>query len=91
MRKGILLIPDNDEDEQKIIEFWTGYNKNNNTSQSTLTNNKPNTDNKERKYFCNNPDCKKEIDKAVVAYCLHNDNKDRFKNKVYCRDCQEKL
>lgn len=46
-------------------------------------------DNKNRKYFCNNPDCKKEIDKSVVAFCLHKDNKDRFKGKVYCRDCQE--
>ena len=85
-----IINPDEDDSVKvaAVIEFWTGY-KTNNTSQSTLTNNKPNTDNKERKYFCNNPDCKKEIDKAVVAFCLHTDNKDRFKNKVYCRECQE--
>lgn len=43
-----------------------------------------------RKYFCNNPDCKKEIDKTVVAWCLHPSRKDRFDGKVYCKDCQEK-
>jgi hypothetical protein len=41
-----------------------------------------------KKYFCNNPNCKKEITKSEVAYCLHEENKPRFKGKVYCRDCQ---
>ena len=47
--------------------------------------------NKNRKYYCNNSSCKKEIDKSVVAFCLHLDNKDRFGGKVYCRDCQGKV
>lgn len=42
----------------------------------------------EKKYYCNNLECKKEITKDVVAYCLHEDQKPRFKGKVYCRDCQ---
>ena len=53
-------------------------------SKTTMKNN-----NKDRKYFCNNPSCNKEIDKSVVAFCLHKDNKDRFGGKVYCRSCQE--
>jgi len=43
-----------------------------------------------KKYFCNNPQCKKEITKDVVAYCLHPDNKPRFNGKVYCLECQQK-
>jgi|GEM_PF-7113908 len=42
-----------------------------------------------KKYFCNNPDCKKEITKDVVAFCLHEDNRSRFNGKVYCRECQK--
>ncbi len=42
----------------------------------------------ERKYHCNNPECKKEIKKDVVAFCLHEDNKARFNGKVYCLECQ---
>jgi len=60
--------------------------------QSASSQMKPDSDNKDvksRKYFCNNPSCKKEITKEVVAFCLHSDNKDRFKGKVYCRSCQE--
>ncbi|GAI47501.1 unnamed protein product, partial [marine sediment metagenome] len=78
------------------LDFWYGCE--NNTSQSTLINNKDtkthSTDvsrflgKEERKYFCNNPKCKKEIAKDVVAYCLHKDNKDCFNGKVYCRECQ---
>jgi len=44
---------------------------------------------KDRKYFCNNPSCKKEITKKEVAFCLHSDNRVRFGGKVYCRNCQE--
>ena len=88
----IVISSNNPEKLKKMIDYWDKINNNDQTGQSTLTNNKPNTNkDKERKYFCNNPTCKKEIDKAVVAFCLHSDNKDRFKNKVYCRECQEKL
>lgn len=58
----------------------------NNPEQKKL----PNEQQEEKKkYFCNNPDCKKEITKDIVAYCLHPENKDRFKGKVFCRECQE--
>ena len=70
---------DNPERLITIIEdIFTTKNNNNQTDQSTLINN--NKD-KERKYFCNNKDCKKERDKSVVAFCLHSENKDRFKGK----------
>ena len=91
----VMLRVDTEKDSPErliaLIEdiFLTKNNDNNCPSQSTLTNNKQNTESKERKYFCNNPDCKKEITKDIVAYCLHTDNKDRFKGKVYCRECQE--
>ena len=78
---------DNPETLMALIEDMFTTKNNNNTSQNTLTNNK--TEGKESKYSCNNPNCKKEIDKSVVAFCLHSDNKDHFKGKVYCRDCQE--
>ena len=77
-----------DKPEELIRLIENIYTTDNNTSQSTLTNNKPKENTK--KYSCNNPTCKKEIPKEVVAFCLHNDNKDRFKGKVYCRDCQKK-
>jgi len=57
------------------------------TTQKTIDNNQQPSTTQERKYYCNNPECKKEIDKAVVGFCLN--NKDRFKGKVYCRECQE--
>ena len=44
-----------------------------------------------RKYFCNNPSCKKEITKDVVAFCLRDENKSRFGGKVYCRECQQNI
>lgn len=44
-----------------------------------------------KKYYCNNPQCKKEITKDVVAFCLHEDNRPRFKGKVYCRTCQTNI
>ena len=80
----IIFISNNPEKLKKMIDYWNALNDDQ-TGQSTLTNNK----NSERKYFCNNKDCKKEITKDIVAYCLHTDNKDRFKGKVYCRECQE--
>ena len=81
------LCIDTEKDEQDIIINLVNYlfsNKNNNISKM-----KPDDKDKEYKYFCNNPGCKKEITKEVVAFCLHKDNKDRFGGKVYCRDCQE--
>ena len=60
-------------------------NKYNNEGQQKLN------QTSERKYHCNNPDCKKEITKDVVAYCLNEENKPRFNGKVYCRDCQLKF
>jgi len=45
----------------------------------------------DRKYYCNNPQCKKEITKDVVAFCLHEDNRPRFGGKVYCRECQQNI
>jgi len=68
---------------EDVFENSNTSNSKNNT-QSTLTDN-----NTPKKYFCNNPKCKKEITKAVVAYCLHPENKERFKGKVYCIKCQE--
>jgi len=78
---------DTENDEPDIIINLVNYlfsNKNNNISQM-----KPDDKNKEYKYFCNNKSCCKEVAKEVVAFCLHKDNKDRFKGKVYCRSCQE--
>ena len=60
-------------------------NKLNNEGQQKL--NQPS----EKKYYCNNLECKAEITKDVVAYCLHEDQKPRFNGKVYCRDCQLKF
>lgn len=50
-----------------------------------------NSGGKDRKYRCNNPECKKEITKDVVAWCLFKDveGRTRFDGKVYCRECQE--
>lgn len=44
--------------------------------------------NGDRKYFCNNISCKREITKDVVAFCLKPENKKRFDGKVYCLKCQ---
>lgn len=60
------------------------FNKNN-PDQKTLQKNTT------KKYYCNNKECKKEITKDVVAFCLHEDNKSRFNGKVYCRECQDAL
>jgi len=77
---------DPDKTLREIINERLTHSNKNNISQMKLDSDK---DVKPRKYFCNNPDCKKEITKEVVAFCLHKDNKDRFKGKVYCRECQE--
>lgn len=70
-------------DQQKLPTEDKTVMKNNNNDSDVVS--------KVRKYFCNNLSCKKEITKEVVAFCLHPDNKDRFKGKVYCRSCQEKV
>jgi hypothetical protein len=80
LRKGILLIPDNDEEEQKIIEFWTGHNKNNNTSnQSTLTNNNDTCSKCGVDIFEKYPE---DEAKKIINYC-----KVKYK-KTLCKDCQ---
>jgi len=84
----IIFTSNNTEKLKKILDYWnTLKNDNTTTNQSTLKNN--NTTSK--KYFCNNPECKKEITKEVVAYCLFKDNNghQKYGGKVYCRDCQE--
>jgi len=83
--KAVLHI-DLDEDnlDLTIREILMSKLKKQDENQSTL----PEEEKKPRKYHCNNPDCKKEITKSEVAFCLHEENKPRFKGKVYCRDCQ---
>ena len=77
-----------------ILDVIKDYTKTDNSNinqtkeQSKLDNNTINTP---KKYHCNNPQCKKEITKDVVAFCLHEDNKQRFNGKVYCRDCQQTI
>lgn len=73
MRRGILLIPDNDEDEQKIIEFWTGQ-----------TNNQSNPEQKKivQEPVCSK--CGKAVDQKVVNFC-----RIKYKGTILCRDCQE--
>ena len=87
------LCIDTEKDEQEIIINLVNYlfSNKNNISQMKLdsVNKNNNIKDKPYKYFCNNKSCCKEITKEVVAFCLHKDNKDRFKGKVFCRDCQE--
>lgn len=80
-----------DKDEIiRLINYLYADVKDDSVSQMKLgDNNSKESISKDRKYFCNNPDCKKEITKTVVAFCLHPDNKDRFGGKVFCRVCQE--
>ena len=93
------MIPENKEERQKLFEFLDTQNSTTlnpgiqptqqpqqQQEQTTI----PDTP-KKRIYHCNNPQCKKEIAKDVVAYCLHEDNKPQFKGKVYCRECQDRL
>jgi len=88
--KMMLRVDTELDSPEMLIHIIEDFYENNNTSstskkQTTLTDNNTNV----KKYFCNNPECKKEITKAVVAYCLHPENKERFKGKVYCIKCQE--
>ena len=73
-----------------VDAFIHGYkhDKNNSDTNKDINQQKPESS-KERKYHCNNPSCKKEITKDVVAFCLHEDNQHRFQGKVYCRECQK--
>ena len=81
-----IKINTKDDSEEQIHTIVSNlYNNKQTQGQQTL--NHP----VERKYYCNNPECKKEITKEVVAFCLHEDNKPRFNGKVYCRDCQLKF
>jgi len=72
--------------EQAITLIKKLIPKNESNTQATLPEN--NTE-QTKTYTCNNPNCKKTIDKAVVAFCLRPENKERFQGKVYCRTCQE--
>jgi len=77
-------------DEQEDIIGLVKYLFVNFVKEDAVNQTKLNSDNgKDRKYFCNNPVCKREISKKEVAFCLHVDNKDRFGGKVFCRVCQE--
>ena len=80
-----------DNPEELILLIKTIFKYNNNPGQQTLP--EKNTDNNPvKKFFCNNPTCKKEITKKEVAYCLFKDEttgQTRFNGKVYCRECQE--
>ena len=95
MKVNIRVDTERDEMDEIIGLIKHLYNKDqlvNSQMKIDSDNNKESNkevNNKVRKYFCNNPDCKKEITKDIVAYCLHKDNKDRFGGKVFCRDCQE--
>ena len=82
MKVNIRVDTNKDEQDEIVSLVKYLYNNINHKDQKKLP-----SDNKERRYFCNN--CKGEIEKSVVAFCLHSDNKDRFKGKVYCRECQE--
>lgn len=68
------------ETAKQVIKLYEQNEKENPEQKKLL-------DEQEKKYYCNNPECKKEIEKAVVGFCLN--NKDRFGGKVYCRECQE--
>ena len=88
MKVNIRVDTENDEQDKiiKLIKYLYD-NGQQVSSQMKLDNNKEVGG--DRKYFCNNPSCKKEITKDIVAYCLHPDNKSRFGGKVFCRVCQE--
>lgn len=76
------------EEYNSILDILYNNNINNqDPGQQTLR-----PENK-KKYNCNNPTCKKEITKDVVAFCLFKDEFGRMKydGKVYCRECQTKM
>lgn len=89
MKIIITFDPKNDSKETVINQVNMNYA--NDPGQQTLPPTPKTNTPTERKYYCNNKDCKKEITKDVVAFCLHEDNKPRFNGKVYCRECQEAL
>jgi len=89
MKVNIRINTDVDEQEDIINLVKYLFNNSNHKDQKKLPSDNKESGNKDRKYFCNNPVCKKEISKTVVAFCLHSDNKDRFGGKVFCRGCQE--
>ena len=81
---------DTEEDVRKIVDFWYGRNHEQGQQKLVPDESKEELEEKqERKYYCNNKKCKKEITKANVAYCLN--NKDLFGGKVFCEDCQANL
>jgi len=81
-----IKINTKDNSEEEIHTFVSNlYNTKQSQEQQKL--NQPT----EKKYYCNNPECKKEIAKKVVAFCLHDDNKVRFNGNVYCIECQSKF
>lgn len=63
--------------------------KTSSNNQTHLTSNETKNQSQDRKFHCNNPECKKEITKQNVAYCLN--NKDIFKGKAYCQSCQDTI
>jgi len=74
--KAVLHI-DLDEDNLDITirEILMSKLKKQDKEQTTLP---------DKKVLCSN--CGKSIAKVVADFCLN--NQDRFKSKVYCRDCQ---
>ena len=85
MSTFLLIDLDKDNLDITIRELLLSKVKKPDEMQQTL----PSEEKKPTKYLCNNPTCKKEITKDVVAYCLHEENKSRFGGKVFCRDCQK--
>jgi len=92
MKVAIKIEFDDSENLQPILDIAEILNNNKtninttNEGQQQITNPSP-----PRKYHCNNPNCKKEITKDVVAFCLQEENKSVFGGKVFCRECQEKV
>jgi len=64
---------DTEEDVRKIVDFW--YGRDHEQGQQKII------------PVCEG--CGKEVCQKVVNYCKHPNQKDRFKGKVYCKDCQE--
>ena len=87
MKLNINLDTDKNNKDQiiSLVDYiFTTYGCKENVSQMKLNDDKPVV----RKYYCNNPGCKKEITKDVVRFCLKPENKDRFGGKVFCLKCQ---
>lgn len=91
-----VVNPDEDDPEKvaSVIYFWTSQKIDSiNPEQKKLSKQQEDktVDKGDKKYFCNNLQCKKEITKDIVAWCLFKDEegRTRFDGKVYCRECQE--